>query len=418
MYNSFVYPAAVFFERMQHIPFVDLFEIFAEDKLMIAYRPKWRKITGNVTATILLQQIIFHWNKSGRKPFYKFKEPCEHELYRKGDSWTEELGFSRTEFDTAIRKIGYKKSQKRNSIHTLPVEYWVEPSRLTFYTIHADNLSKLLLQLYQKEIPDLPCQHGECPVTQETRVTKSRNPDLQVTQETRVTKSGNPTIDLTQETRVTKSSNPDFPILDQRSSSEKENSSESESDTPALTLFQQHFPKVLLNAEQKRLILQTVKHLPAWEYTLAWWKVQNYQADKVGNLIDFYETKALPKLAALAEIKTTQMQPANSKIAQTAIVQKKASTIGSEWEQVQQYLSERINPPSFNTWIRPVRGESFGNNGQPVKLYVPDTVFEYWIGEYYCNVIQDAYETIRGTRPELTFVVQESNETTEQPQLL
>jgi len=127
---------------------VDLFKIFADDKRMILYRPEWRQITGSVTSTILLQQIIFHWDKNGRKPFYKFKEPCEHQLYKAGDSWCEELGFSRAEFDFAIKKIGFKKSKKRNEIHELPVEYWIESSRLTYYSIHTENMSNRLLLLY------------------------------------------------------------------------------------------------------------------------------------------------------------------------------------------------------------------------------------------------------------------------------
>lgn len=79
--------------------------IIAYDRKMIAYRPEWRPFTGSVKASILLQQIFFRWDKNDRKPFYKFKEPCGHHLYRTGDSWTEELGFTRTEFDTALKKI-------------------------------------------------------------------------------------------------------------------------------------------------------------------------------------------------------------------------------------------------------------------------------------------------------------------------
>ena len=53
-----------------------------------------------------MQQLDYWFAKSNGKPFYKFKSPCEHKMYKKGDSFTEELGFSIDEFTTAFFKIG------------------------------------------------------------------------------------------------------------------------------------------------------------------------------------------------------------------------------------------------------------------------------------------------------------------------
>jgi len=72
----------------------------------IPYCKDLRAITGSVTAAILLQRLDY-WFSEFPDGFYKFLEPCNHELYREGDSWTEELGFSQEEFTTAWKKIGH-----------------------------------------------------------------------------------------------------------------------------------------------------------------------------------------------------------------------------------------------------------------------------------------------------------------------
>ena len=61
----------------------------------VPYIKELRQLSGSVTASILMQQLDYWFEK---KPggFYKFLEPCENnELYKTGDSWTEELGFSK-----------------------------------------------------------------------------------------------------------------------------------------------------------------------------------------------------------------------------------------------------------------------------------------------------------------------------------
>ncbi len=218
---------------------IDLFTIFAEDKKMVTYRPEWRKITGSVTSTILLQQIIFHWNKSGRRPFYKFKEPSlKNELYKKGDSWTEELGFGRTEFDSAIRRIGQKFSKKRIKehpeiqTHTKFVEYWTDEKHLTWYTIHELNLKNLLIELYGKQkTSQIPCDEEECPLKYTPCVRESTNPTLgdipkvqiilQENQDPCVTESTDPTLDLKQDPYVTESTDPTLDLITETTNKEE-----------------------------------------------------------------------------------------------------------------------------------------------------------------------------------------------------
>lgn len=79
----------------------------------VAYVKELRPLTGSVIGCILMQQLDYWFNQ---KPdgFYKFLEPCKHRSYKPGDSWIEELAFSKSEFRTAFSQIGavYKsKSQ-------------------------------------------------------------------------------------------------------------------------------------------------------------------------------------------------------------------------------------------------------------------------------------------------------------------
>ena len=131
----------------------NILDLLADDQSMVTYRPNLRKITGSVTATILLQQILFRWKGQGKKPFYKFKEPCDHEKYKEGDSWAEELGFSRKEFDVALKKIGYKigknKSFKDKEKNEAFVWFRTDSNRMTWYEVNEPALLKAINELYR-----------------------------------------------------------------------------------------------------------------------------------------------------------------------------------------------------------------------------------------------------------------------------
>lgn len=129
--------------------------LLAEDKEVITYRKNLNKITGSVTATILLQQIIYWAKKSQGEPFYKFRAECHHERYKPGDSWTEELGFSLAEFDTALSKIGTKITKGISKFDALKGEtpqhlviYWTDSSRVTWYMLNIDLLGKFTMSIY------------------------------------------------------------------------------------------------------------------------------------------------------------------------------------------------------------------------------------------------------------------------------
>lgn len=77
--------------------------------LALKYMPELNTDTGSVNATLLLCQAWHRWCGNGGYPFYKIVQPAAgNPLYVKGDSWLEELGFTHSEFRTALAKIGQK----------------------------------------------------------------------------------------------------------------------------------------------------------------------------------------------------------------------------------------------------------------------------------------------------------------------
>lgn len=132
--------------------------IIADDRNLITYRPKLRKLTGSVTAAILLQQIMF-WYYKTHKPFYKYKMKPEKnendkypEKYKEGDSWCEELGFGKSEFETALKKIAKKVKKGQPKPKDCFVWYWTNMSRETYYEVNSNYLNKCLVDLYKSEI--------------------------------------------------------------------------------------------------------------------------------------------------------------------------------------------------------------------------------------------------------------------------
>lgn len=76
------------------------------------------------------------------------------------------------------------------------------------------------------------------------------------------------------------------------------------------------------------------------------------------------------------------------------------------WETILEILEKRINPPSFNTWLRPT--QLIEVNDKEVIIGVPDEIFVYWLGEYYINVIRDVIEKLSNTKPMIKFQVIET----------
>lgn len=146
-----------------------LLKLLSEDHETIPYRKKLNALTNRcIPATILLQQIIYWWFKNGRKKFYKFRGTTpetaiskqkdkavdiKHPLYKRGDSWCEELDITRKEFDRAIKKIGFKLGKTKNLIkkEDAYVIYYTDKDGLTWYSLNEALLSKDLFGLYKDE---------------------------------------------------------------------------------------------------------------------------------------------------------------------------------------------------------------------------------------------------------------------------
>jgi hypothetical protein len=70
-------------------------------------------LLGDVYAAIFLQQVYHHYKNKDHQPFYKFLAPCSSEYYRKGDSWIDELSFTYTQLNRAIRTVATRTSSTR-----------------------------------------------------------------------------------------------------------------------------------------------------------------------------------------------------------------------------------------------------------------------------------------------------------------
>lgn len=129
---------------------------------VLKYCPKLNRVTGSVTASILMCQLEYWFQKTNDQPFYKFLEPCEDVCYKTGDSWTEELGFSRFEFRTAFSKIGMVYPSKTAYLKSkdpfqgkLYLSYRDRIKKRTYYVRNTQAVSAVLLSL------DLPLRYSK-----------------------------------------------------------------------------------------------------------------------------------------------------------------------------------------------------------------------------------------------------------------
>ncbi|MGA1281373.1 MAG: hypothetical protein ACO3YZ_07405, partial [Candidatus Nanopelagicaceae bacterium] len=137
------------------IGFTPLLQSYVEGQKGIPYRKELNLVTGWATASILLQQAIYWSSRSN--PFYKFQAPCGHELYSLGDSWQEELGFSRSEFEKAIKCIGTRinKGDKKSEIAAREVPqsmilYWTDRNRVTWWELNVPLVTKMVEKCLQE----------------------------------------------------------------------------------------------------------------------------------------------------------------------------------------------------------------------------------------------------------------------------
>jgi len=146
----------------------------AEDRSVILISPRLTKHFGSANIAALLAVALREFKISKGEPFYKFKEPCGHELYREGDSWEEALGLSQSAIKTVLNRIGFKLGQatrrkiaaeitrdkgreasKEEIQHLFEkrknealIVYYTDRDNVTWYTLNMKEVSKLITAVY------------------------------------------------------------------------------------------------------------------------------------------------------------------------------------------------------------------------------------------------------------------------------
>ena len=162
---------------------------------IIPYVKELQPLAGTVAGCIVMQQLDYWFD---RKPdgFFKFMEPPQsnHELYRPGDSWVEELGMSAQEFRTAFDKIGTRhksKTQFDEAKDKFDGKYYCSyqdrRANLTYYFRNHDEVDKALdAIIYSTNQVSTVNRESRVTVNPETRFTVNadtqlleiKNPDL------------------------------------------------------------------------------------------------------------------------------------------------------------------------------------------------------------------------------------------------
>ena len=118
-----------------------MFKIIANDKNIIPYRKELNLITGGALESIFLAQLLYWYEVNDGNEFFKFREPCEHSLYKEGDSWVEELGLSVKIIDRIIKV--FKNKGFLTTRTTL--------NRTTYYKVNIELINELLSEVYTSD---------------------------------------------------------------------------------------------------------------------------------------------------------------------------------------------------------------------------------------------------------------------------
>lgn len=123
------------------------------------FDPKINQAIGCPRATLILS-ILEYWSTKKPEGFYKFMEPCSHRLYKKGDSWAEELGCERRSFARSFKKIGVKYNSRmdfENSSDTFQgkmyASYYDRYTNRTFFIRNHDVANEFLKDFLPQKNP-------------------------------------------------------------------------------------------------------------------------------------------------------------------------------------------------------------------------------------------------------------------------
>lgn len=123
----------------------------------IKFYPGINSSIGCEKATLILGRLEY-WFEKYKNGFYKFVEPCNHPLYRDGDSWQEEIGFSRKIFAKAFDLVGVRYKSKSAFLKAsdrfkgkLYASYHDRKTNQTYFVRNHDFASQFIKGLFNKK---------------------------------------------------------------------------------------------------------------------------------------------------------------------------------------------------------------------------------------------------------------------------
>lgn len=85
----------------------------------------------------------------------------------------------------------------------------------------------------------------------------------------------------------------------------------------------------------------------------------------------------------------------------------------SQWSDCLRYISSRVKQQTFNTWLKATKGEMTPNGA--FKLAVPNQFVADWINDHFREVIDEAFEEVLGSRYDLIYVINPSEQENQLP---
>lgn len=133
-------------------------ELSMKQHNFVKYNPGIDQITGSQQGTLILSALEF-WFIKKPEGFYKFMEPCSHRLYKKGDSWLEEVGLVRKRFARAFEVFGIKYSSRSTFENAkdkfkgkLYASYYDRYTNRTFFIRNHDLVNEKLKGYFKAKI--------------------------------------------------------------------------------------------------------------------------------------------------------------------------------------------------------------------------------------------------------------------------
>ena len=86
-----------------------------------------------------------------------------------------------------------------------------------------------------------------------------------------------------------------------------------------------------------------------------------------------------------------------------------------QWKDCLDYMSRRMKRQSYNTWLKPTKGEPTGNG--EFKLAVPNQFVADWIEEHFSELVHESFVEVLGKNQDIIYVITGRNGDDPQPEL-